>query len=68
MSSAGPLDDFLLLDRLADQVANGPDVLFQGAPHGLVFVGVDHRADAFVGENFGEQRLVDPAVDDDGPG
>ena len=61
------LDDFLLLDRFADEIADGADVLLQGAPDGLVFVGVDHGADAFVGEDFGEERLVDPAVDDVDP-
>ena len=58
------LDDFLLLDRFLDEIADGLHVLLHGAPDGLVFVGVDHRADAFAGKNLGEQRLVDPAVDD----
>ncbi len=49
------LDDLLLLHRFADEVANGADILLHRAPHGLVFVGVDHRADAFVGEDLGEQ-------------
>src|SRR5260370_32132223 len=31
---------------------------------GLVFVGMNQRADAFVGKNLGQKAFLDPAVDD----
>ena len=37
--------------------------VFLCAPDVLVFVGMDHRADAVAAEEFGEERLVDVAVE-----
>ncbi len=48
------------------RLRDGADVLLHGAADGLVLVGVDHRADALAGEDLGQERLVDPAVDEVG--
>ncbi len=58
------LDQFLRFDRFFRQQLNRPHVLFHRAADLLVFVGVNQRADAFVGKHLGEQALVHAAVDD----
>ena len=40
---------------------------FMRPPDLLVFVGINQRADAFVGKHFRQQRLIHPAVDDVDP-
>ena len=57
-------DEFLGVDGGLGDLEDGGDVLLLGAADLLVFVGVDHGADAFVGEHLGQQSLVLLAVDD----
>ena len=55
---------FLGLDRLLRQQLDRPNVLFHRAADLLVFVGVNQRADAFVGKHLRQQTFVHLAVDD----
>ena len=63
MSGAGAAHEFLVLHGLSDQRKDAAHVLFERPPDVLVFVGVNHRADALAAEEFGEERLVDVAVE-----
>ena len=56
-SAAGPLDQFVVLDALLDEVVDRAHVLLLGRADRLVLVGVDQRADALVGEDLAEQAL-----------
>ncbi len=60
----GALDQFLAFHGAAGQVEDAADVLFQGAADLLELVAVDERADALVGEDFGQQAFRQGAVDD----
>ena len=61
---AGALDQFLAFDGALGEVEDAADILLERAADLLEFVAVDERADAFVGEDLGEQPLLDGAVDD----
>ena len=41
-----------------------PDVLLERAADLLVLIGVNERADSFIGKNFSQQSLVHPPIDD----
>ena len=60
---ARAVDEFLVLHGLADERHDAAHVRFLRAADVLVFVGMDHRADALAAEEFGEQRLVGVAVE-----
>src|SRR6185437_12358994 len=64
---ARTLDEFLRLHGLLGQHLNRANILLFGRTNLLVFVGVDERADAFVGKNLGEQTFIDASVDDVNP-
>lgn len=59
---AGAPDQFLVFDGLADERKDGADIFFENAADLLVFVGIDHGADALVAEDFGQESFVDGAV------
>lgn len=61
---AGTFDQFGVIDGFAGEEEQLADVFFEGASDLFVFVGVDEGADAFVGEDLGEQGFVLTAVDD----
>lgn len=61
---AGAFDEFRAVDGFAGEQEELADVLFEGAADLFVFVGVDEGADAFVGEDLGEQGFVLTAVDE----
>ena len=65
MSARVRLHQFLAVDGLADERHHRAHVLFEDAADLLVLVRVDHRADAFVAEDLGEQRFVVHAVEQD---
>ncbi len=61
---SGALDQLIGLRALLRQQLEGAHVLFLGRTDVLILVGVNQRADAFVGKNFREQALVHASVDD----
>jgi hypothetical protein len=61
---AGAFDEFVGFDALSGEHLDGAHVLFLGRADLLIFVGVDERADAFVGKDFGQQAFIHLAVDD----
>jgi len=63
MEIFAPIAHRLGMGKLRGELEDLADVLLQCAANLLVFVGVNKRADAFVGENLGEQTFVNPAVD-----
>src|ERR1017187_8714362 len=52
---AGALDQLLAFDGALGEVEDAADILLERAANLLEFVAVDERADAFVGEDLGEQ-------------
>ena len=60
---ARPPDQLSRFHCLLGQQLDGPDIFLLGRPDLFVFVGVNQRADALVGEHFGQQPFVLAAVD-----
>lgn len=56
-------DEFFGGNGVADERHDGADVFFHGAADGGIFVGVDHGADAVVGENFFDEGAVFASVE-----
>src|SRR6185437_15698776 len=59
-----PLDEFVRLDALLDEAEDGSHVLLLSRADRLVFVGVNERADPFVGEDLAQEPFLFAAVDD----
>src|SRR5262249_40154108 len=57
------LEQFVRLDAALDQGEDRPNVFLLRLADRLIFVGVDERTDAFVGEDFGEQAFGHGSVD-----
>lgn len=60
----GAFDEFLAIDGLADEHHEGAGIFFEDATDLLILVGVDHRADAFVAEDFAEESFVLASVEE----
>ncbi len=63
-AGAGAFDQLIHLDAFLRQDLDRAYVLFLRRANLLILVGVDERADAFVGKNFREQAFVHAPVDD----
>lgn len=61
---AGAADEFFVANGLSDEGHDRADILFEDAADLLVLIRVDHGSEAFVAEDFGEEGLVDSAVEE----
>src|ERR1039458_9105940 len=61
---AGALDQLLAFHGALGEVEDAAAILLERAANLLEFVAVDERADAFVGEDLGEQPFLNGAIDD----
>lgn len=62
LAAAG--DEFVVIDGGADHADDGIDIAAAGGADLLVGVAVDHGADAFEAEEFAEEGVVGPAVEE----